>query len=138
MPVYRPPALDKAAPIVDVVTGRPSPYMQRFWQNLSFTAADGANQVADVSTLTAQMPTKAPLANPTFTGVQTGTTAPQGTNSTRLATTGFVHAEAVARATFAPWAAATGTATRTTFDTNTVTLSQLAERVKALIDDLKT
>jgi hypothetical protein len=33
------------------------------------------------------------------------------------------------------WAAATGTATRTTFDTATVTLSQLAERVKALIDD---
>jgi hypothetical protein len=40
---------------------------------------------------------------------------------------------------FAPrpgWTAATGTATRTTFDTATVTTSQLAERVKALIDDL--
>lgn len=34
------------------------------------------------------------------------------------------------------WAAATGTATRTTFDTATVTTAQLAERVKALIDDL--
>lgn len=34
------------------------------------------------------------------------------------------------------WATATGTATRTTYDTTTVTLSQLAERVKALIDDL--
>jgi hypothetical protein len=34
------------------------------------------------------------------------------------------------------WAVATGTATRTTFDTATVTLPQLAERVKALIDDL--
>lgn len=33
------------------------------------------------------------------------------------------------------WTAATGTATRTSFDTATVTLSQLAERVKALIDD---
>ncbi len=32
--------------------------------------------------------------------------------------------------------AATGTATRTTFDTATVTLPQLAERVKAMIDDL--
>lgn len=32
------------------------------------------------------------------------------------------------------WAAATGTATKTTFATSTVTLSQLAERVKALID----
>ena len=34
------------------------------------------------------------------------------------------------------WTAATGTATRTTFDTATVTLPQLAEHVKALIDDL--
>lgn len=34
------------------------------------------------------------------------------------------------------WATATGTATRTTFDTATVTLAQLAEHVKALIDDL--
>jgi len=34
------------------------------------------------------------------------------------------------------WAAATGTATRTTFDTTTVTTAQLAERVKALLDDL--
>lgn len=33
------------------------------------------------------------------------------------------------------WSAATGTATRATFDTTTVTLPQLAERVKALIDD---
>jgi hypothetical protein len=36
------------------------------------------------------------------------------------------------------WAAATGTATRTTFVTGSVTLPQLAERVKALIDDLTT
>lgn len=36
------------------------------------------------------------------------------------------------------WTAATGSATRTTFDTTTVTTAQLAERVKALIDDLIT
>lgn len=36
------------------------------------------------------------------------------------------------------WGAATGTATRTTFATSTVTTAQLAERVKALIDDLIT
>ena len=36
------------------------------------------------------------------------------------------------------WAAATGTATRTTFATGSVTTAQLAERVKALIDDLIT
>ena len=34
------------------------------------------------------------------------------------------------------WAAATGTATRTTFDTATVTTANLAQRVKALLDDL--
>lgn len=34
------------------------------------------------------------------------------------------------------WAAATGTATRTTFATASVTLPQLAERMKALVDDL--
>lgn len=34
------------------------------------------------------------------------------------------------------WATATGTATRTTFDTATVTLPELAARLKALIDDL--
>ena len=34
------------------------------------------------------------------------------------------------------WAAATGTATRTTFATTTVTTEQLAQRLKALIDDL--
>lgn len=34
------------------------------------------------------------------------------------------------------WGTATGTATRTTFATTTVTLEELAQRVKALIDDL--
>jgi hypothetical protein len=34
------------------------------------------------------------------------------------------------------WAGPTGTATRTTFATSTVTTEQLAERVKALVDDL--
>jgi hypothetical protein len=47
---------------------------------------------------------------------------------------GFLGAAAVARPSMA---AATGTATRTTFDTATVTTAQLAERVKALIDDLR-
>jgi hypothetical protein len=35
------------------------------------------------------------------------------------------------------WEAASGTATRSTFATSTVTTAQLAERVKALIDDLR-
>jgi hypothetical protein len=41
----------------------------------------------------------------------------------------------VAKDTTTNWAAATGTATRTTFATGSVTLPQLAERVKAMIDD---
>ena len=36
------------------------------------------------------------------------------------------------------WEAMGGTATRTTFDTSTITLVQLAQRVKALTDDLIT
>lgn len=36
------------------------------------------------------------------------------------------------------WVPATGTSTRSTFDTATVTTAQLAERVKALLDDLTT
>lgn len=36
------------------------------------------------------------------------------------------------------WSASTGTATRTSFDTSSVTTQQLAERVKALVDDLIT
>lgn len=36
------------------------------------------------------------------------------------------------------WGAPTGTATRTTFATTTVTLEQLAQRVKGLVDDLTT
>jgi hypothetical protein len=38
----------------------------------------------------------------------------------------------------AGWGAPTGTATRTTFATSTVTLEQLAQRVKAIVDDLTT
>lgn len=34
------------------------------------------------------------------------------------------------------WESSAGTATRTAFDTTTVTTEQLAQRVKALIDDL--
>jgi hypothetical protein len=43
---------------------------------------------------------------------------------------------AVVGATKPGWTAATGTATRTTFVTSTVTTEQLAQRVKALLDDL--
>ena len=46
-----------------------------------------------------------------------------------------VGADQVVGARITGWTAATGTATRTTFDTATVTTAQLAERVKAIIDD---
>lgn len=49
-------------------------------------------------------------------------------------TIGFLGAVAQTRVTFA---AATGTADRTTFDTTTVTTAALAQRVKAIIDDLR-
>jgi hypothetical protein len=55
---------------------------------------------------------------------------PQGTGVVQYNSTQILTARK------AGWTVATGTATRTTFDTATVTLSQLAERVKALIDDL--
>ncbi len=50
----------------------------------------------------------------------------------------FVGANQVLSARATGWAAATGVATRTTFATGSVTLAQLAEHVKALLDDLTT
>lgn len=49
MTLYRAPTLDKAAPIVDPATGRITPYFQRFWQNLSFTADTASEASADVT-----------------------------------------------------------------------------------------
>lgn len=48
----------------------------------------------------------------------------------------YIGGNAILKARKTGWATATGTATRTTFDTASVTLPQLAERVKALLDDL--
>lgn len=53
--------------------------------------------------------------------------------------TGFlVGANQVVGARITGWAAATNTSSKATFDTAAVTLPQLAQRVKALIDDLIT
>lgn len=68
MTTFRPPGLDKAAPIVDVKTGRITPYFQRFWQNLSFTAAEGAAVAPDVT-------------NKVDKGTSTGWSSPTGTAS---------------------------------------------------------
>jgi hypothetical protein len=69
----------------------------------------------------------------------TGGTTPAAARANLLAAESGTNADitmlnALAGAT--GWAAATGTATKTTFDTATVTLPELAERVKALIDTL--
>jgi hypothetical protein len=61
-----------------------------------------------------------------FSGVVIADAGYYGAGSVKLLNT--------ARAT--GWTAATGSATRTTFATTTVTTEQLAERVKALLDDL--
>jgi hypothetical protein len=73
-----------------------------------------------------------------------GGTTDDGTNKLRVSggitvDTGNsykVNNVAVVGATKSGWTAATGTATRTTFVTSTVTTEQLAQRVKALLDDL--
>jgi len=60
-----------------------------------------------------------------------------GIDVSSSASTGLrVNALSVVGSRKSGWSAATGTATRSTFDTSTVTLTQLAERVKALTDDL--
>lgn len=58
------------------------------------------------------------------------------TGAVRASTHYKVGVQQVVSARKTGWAAASGTATRTTFATSTVTTAQLAERVKALLDDL--
>ncbi|MFM6450500.1 MAG: hypothetical protein ACKPH7_01695 [Planktothrix sp.] len=57
-------------------------------------------------------------------------------NGSAKATSFFVGNNQVVSSRRTGWTAPTGTASRTTFVTSTVTLVQLAERIKALIDDL--
>jgi hypothetical protein len=68
------------------------------------------------------------ITSQTTTGTKIGTATTQ-----KL---GFWNATPVVRPT--GWGAPTGTATRTTYATSTATVTQLAERLKALIDDLTT
>lgn len=79
-------------------------------------------------------PTAASAINNCSIGATTASTV-RGT--TINATTAFQqNGTQVVAARRTGWAAATGTATRATFATGSVTLPQLAERLKALIDDL--
>lgn len=69
-------------------------------------------------------------------GLSVGNVADQGSGTVNALTAYYQNSVKVVGARRTGWAAATGTATRTTFATGSVTLPQLAERVKALIDDL--
>jgi len=84
----------------------------------------GVLAVTDIAGLEAALAEKAMLAGADFTG----TIAAPGLN---------VGGVAVVGARKAGWATPTGTASRTGFDTGSVSAGQLAQRVKALIDDLR-
>lgn len=77
---------------------------------------------------------------PTAAGVPGTTALTLSTTALNLATgvTLQVNGTQVLTSRRTGWGAPTGTATRTAFATGSVTLDQLAERVKALIDDLTT
>lgn len=123
MPTFKPPALDKAAPIVDA-TGRITPYFQRFWQNLSFTAAAGAEGAFDFGPQIATI-------NSQITTLQTGKAA-------KL--TGFTAATGTAdRSTFATYAAPTISASPTQAEVQAIAdhVQILSRHIKAMIDDLK-
>lgn len=109
MTIFKPPLLDKAAPIVDP-DGRPSVYLQRFWQNLSFTAADGGSAGAG-------------LAGKVDKGVSTGWAAPTGTAS---------------KLTFATYTAPTISASPTQAEVQAIAnaLQVNSQHQKALIDAL--
>ena len=130
MTLYKPPALDKAAPIVGD-DGRITPYFQRFWQNLAFTAADGGGAAASVAALEADI------------------TSINGSISSLTTSV----AGKVAKNGSTGWSAATGTGSKSTFATYSApTISNpptqaevqalanavqvLSQRMKAVIDGL--
>lgn len=69
-------------------------------------------------------------------GIGTIPSAKLDVNGSAKATSFFVGNNQIISSRKTGWVAPTGTATRSTFSTSTVTLVQLAERVKGLIDDL--
>lgn len=108
MTLYRLPTLDWAAPIVDVRTGRVTPYFQRFWQNVSFTADEGAAVAPDVS-------------NKVDKNTSSGWSAPTGTTS---------------KSGFATYTAPTISASPTQAEVQAIAdhLQALSRHMKALID----
>lgn len=112
MTVFRAPALDKAAPIVNPIDGRPSVAFQRFWQNLSFTAEASSSVLPDV-------------ANKVDKNTSTGWHAATGTGSL---------------ATFATYAAPTISNPPTQAEVQAIAnhVQILSQHMKAVIDGLLT
>jgi hypothetical protein len=102
-------------------------------------ASGGADPVtlaqSQVTNLTTDLSAKAPLASPTFTGVPASTTAAVDTDTTQIATTAYVIAQAYLKAatassTYAPLASPTLTgvpaSTTAAVDTNTTQIATTA------------
>lgn len=91
-----------------ITAGTTAQYLRgdKSWQSLNKSAVglgdvdntSDANKPISTATQTA-LNAKAPLANPTFTGLPNAPTAAAGTNTTQLATTAYVVAERAATAT---------------------------------------
>lgn len=77
---------------------------------LSADVTSVAGRTGAVTLAVADVSGAAPAASPTFTGTPAAPTAPQGTNTTQLATTAFVQAEIAADAAPLSHVGATGTA----------------------------
>jgi hypothetical protein len=102
------PALDWAAPIIEPATGRPSPYFQRFWQNITVKVTLGEGASIDVSGK-----------------------ADKGTSSGWTAATG-----ATSKATFATWGAPAVSNPPTQAEVQALSnhVQVLSQHLKALID----
>ena len=92
---------------------------------LNELAAALGNDANFASTVTNSLALKAPLANPTFTGIPAAPTATAGTNTTQIATTAFVFAER----------AATVTLTNKTIDLTNNTLTATSAQIAAAVTD---
>jgi len=105
---------------------------------VSVVAIDGANNMASIGSISAGVNsrlgfvTRSLIISPSNGTINLSNNA--GTDFTAMQFAGTQ----VLTTRRTGWGAPTGTATRTAFATGSVTLEQLAERLKALIDDLTT
>lgn len=117
-----------------------APTVTTTFGNDLFTASDAAaaRTVLGLGSLSTQAANNVAITGGSINGTPIGSTARASVKGTDVdANSAFrFNGVQVVNGRKPGWAAATGTATRTTFDTTTVTLPDVAERVKALIDDL--